>query len=201
MLITDTAQALPPANPIAALAEKIKEIVKLAREQGHLTFEDVGEILTEVFSAPMYLDQVFAKLRELEIEVVDAAEVDNIKPTGQEDEDGGSRRLDALDDPVRMYLKQMGAVPLLTREQEVEISKRIEEAETEVRQIVYHFGFAAKEHIALAEKLLSNPPRERFDHVVLDKKVDSRETYLQTLRRLTARVQELDQEVDQHFNH
>ncbi len=201
VLITDTAQALPPANPIAALAEKIKEIVKLAREQGHLTFEDVGEILTEVFSAPMYLDQVFAKLRELEIEVVDAAEVDNVKPTGQEDEDGGSRRLDALDDPVRMYLKQMGAVPLLTREQEVEISKRIEEAETEVRQIVYHFGFAAKEHIALAEKLLSNPPRERFDHVVLDKKVDSRETYLQTLRRLTARVQELDQEVDQHFNH
>ena len=197
---TDTVCALPPADIAAALTEKIKEIVKLAREQGHLTFDDVGEILTETFSAPTYLDQVFAKLRELEIEVVDAAEVDNVKPTGQEDEDGGSRRLDALDDPVRMYLKQMGAVPLLTREQEVEISKRIEEAETEVRQIVYRFGFAAKEHIALAEKLLSDPPRERFDHVVLDKKVDSRETYLQTLRRLVARVQQLDQEVDQHYN-
>jgi len=201
VLETATAQTLSPADPITALAEKIKEIVKLAREQGHLTFDDVGEILTEAYSTPAYLDQVFAKLRELEIEVVDAAEVDNVNSARREDEDGGSRRLDALDDPVRMYLKQMGAVPLLTREQEVEISKRIEAAETEVRQIVYRFGFAAKEHIALAEKLLSDPPRERFDHVVLDKKVDSRDAHLQTLRRLIDRVRKLDQEVDQHFNH
>ncbi|MEI8288987.1 MAG: RNA polymerase sigma factor RpoD [Verrucomicrobiota bacterium] len=196
----DTAYALPPADSAPVLAEKIKEIVKLARDQGHLTFDDVGEILTEAFSAPKYLDQVFAKLRELEIEVVDAAEVDNVKPAENEDGDGSSRRLDALDDPVRMYLKQMGAVPLLTREQEVVISKRIEEAETEVRQIIYRFGFTAKEHIALAEKLLSNPPRERFDHVVLDKKVDGREAHLQTLRRLMLRVRELDQEVDRGFN-
>ena len=142
---------LSAAAVTAALTEKIKDLVRLAREQGQLTFDDVGEILTDTFSAPLYLDQVFAKLRELEIEVVDAAEMDNVKSADQEDEGGGDRRLDALDDPVRMYLKQMGAVPLLTREQEVEISKRIEEAETELRKIVYRFGFAAKEHIALAE--------------------------------------------------
>ena len=192
--------ALPPAAATtAALAEKIKELVRLAREQGQLTFDDVGEILTETFSAPLYLDQVFAKLRELEIEVVDAAEMDNLKTADQEDESGGDRRLDALDDPVRMYLKQMGAVPLLTREQEVEISKRIEEAETELRKIVCGFGFAAKEHIALAEKLLADPPRERFDRVVLDKKVDGREAHLRTLQRIIARVRELDAEVDRHF--
>ena len=89
--------------------------------------------------------------------MVDAAEVDRVKPVKprkEEDEDG----LDALDDPVRMYLKQMGAVPLLTREQEVEISKRIEAAETELRKIVYGFGFTGKEHLALAEKLLVDPP-------------------------------------------
>ena len=126
-------------------------------------------MLTEEFSTPAQLDHVFAKLRELEIEVVDAAEVDRVKPPDKEELEEDDNRLDSLDDPVRMYLKQMGAVPLLTREQEVEISKRIEAADNELRKVVYSFGFAGKEHIALAEKLLAEPPRERFDRVVLDK--------------------------------
>ncbi|HEY5042471.1 MAG TPA: RNA polymerase sigma factor RpoD [Verrucomicrobiae bacterium] len=183
-----------------ALAEKIKDLVRLANEQGRLTFDDVGEILTEEFSAPANLDHVFAKLRELEIEVVDAAEMDHVKPVDKEDAEEDEQRLDALDDPVRMYLKEMGAVPLLTREQEVEISKRIEVAENDLRKVVYGFGFAGKEHIALAEKLLADPPRERFDRVVLDKKVDNRDAHLKTLQRLAARVRELDAAVDRHFN-
>jgi RNA polymerase primary sigma factor len=190
----------PSADPVAAIAEKMKELVRLAHEQGQLTFEDVNEVLTEEFSTPAHLDVVFAKLRELEIEVVDAAEVDRVKPANAEEAEEDEGRMDALDDPVRMYLKQMGAVPLLTREQEVEISKRIEVAETELRKIVYRFGFTGKEHLALAEKLLADPPRERFDRVVLDKKVASRDTHLKTLQRLVARVREVDLEVDHHFN-
>src|SRR5204862_3938637 len=116
---------------------------------------------------------IYIRLRSLEVEIVDQAEVDRLKAPEPEEED--KTRLDILDDPVRMYLKQMGQVPLLTREQEVEISKRIEEAENEVRDILYSFGFAGKEHIALAEKLVSEPPKERFDRVVLDKKIDSRD--------------------------
>ncbi len=192
------ADALPFTD---ALAEKIKELVRLAKEQGQLTFDDVGELLTEQFTEPAHLDQVYSKLREMEIEVVEAAEVDRVKPAGKEDEDEEDHRhLDSLDDPVRMYLKQMGAVPLLTREQEVEISKRIEAAEADVRRIIYRFGFASKEHIALAEKLLTDPPRERFDRVVLDKKVDSREEHLRTLVRLMAQARELDTRADRHFN-
>jgi len=195
------ADAIPILSPANALTEKVKELVRLAREQGQLTFDDVSEVLTEEFSTPAHLDQVFAKLRELEIEVVDAAEVDRVKPANAEDTEEEEVRLDSLDDPVRMYLKQMGAVPLLTREQEVEISKRIETAETEVRKIVYGFGFTAKEHLALAEKLLADPPRERFDRVILDKKVGSRETHLKTLQRLIIRVREMDLEVDHQYNH
>jgi len=192
--------AVAIADPLIALAEKIKELIRLAKEQGQLTFDDVGEILTEEFSTPANLDHVFAKLRELEIEVVDAAEVDRVKPLDKEDVEEDDSRLDALDDPVRMYLKQMGAVPLLTREQEVEISKRIEVAENELRRVIYRFGFTGKEHIALAEKLLADPPRERFDRVVLDKKVDSRDTHLKTMQRLVVKVREMDAEVDRHFN-
>src|SRR6185503_3060035 len=104
-----------------------------------------------------------------------------------------------LDDPVRMYLKQMGQVPLLTREQEVEISKRIEDAENEVKKIIYSFGFAGKEHIALAEKLISEPPKERFDRVILDKKIEGRDNHLKALRRLVKDVRVIDQNVDDKY--
>jgi len=188
------------AEPATLLTEKVRELVRLAHEQGQLTFDDVNEVLTEEFSTPPHLDQVFAKLREMEIEVVDAAEMDRVKPVNAEEVEEDDVRLDSLDDPVRMYLKQMGAVPLLTREQEVQISKRIETAETELRKVVYRFGFTAKEHLALAEKLLADPPRERFDRVVLDKKVGSREAHLKLLKRFIIRVRAMDQEVDRHFN-
>ncbi len=178
----------------AELSEKIKDLVRLAQEQGHLTYSDISEVLPENIVTPERLDEVFSKLRALEIEVVEQAEVDNIKKPDADEED--SVRLDILDDPVRMYLNQMGQVALLTREQEVEISKRIEAAESEVTKIIHSFGFAAKEHIALAEKLLVDPPRERFDRVVLDKKVDSRDAHLRVLHRLVARVREIDGDVD-----
>ena len=76
----------------------------------------------------------------------------------------------------------MGKVPLLTREQEVEICKKIEDAELEMKRLVYSLGFAAKEHIAIAEKLLSEPPKERFDRVIVDKQVANRDGHLRNLR-------------------
>ena len=102
-------------------------------------------------------------------------------------------RLDILDDPVRMYLKQMGQVPLLTREQEVEISKRIEEAEASMQGVLYRFGFVAHAHIDLAQRLLDS--RERFDRVILDKKIESRERYLKTLPRLCQQLQRFADEI------
>jgi len=190
--------AAAPSDYTTELAAKIRELVQTAKEQGHLTYEEISEALPEVLSAPEALDEIFAKLRELEIEIVDQAGVDTVKEA--EDDEIEPRHLDALDDPVRMYLKQMGAVPLLTREQEVEISKRIETAENELRAIVFSFGFAGKEHIALAEKLLTDPPRERFDRVVVDKYAADRESHLKQLSKLVARAREMDAEVDRHFN-
>ncbi len=180
------------------LSEKIKELVRLAQEQGHLTYNDLNEVLPENVVTPEILDEVFSKLRGLEIEVVDQAEIDRVKTPDADEEE--TVHLDALDDPVRMYLKQMGQVPLLTREQEVEISKRIEAAENEMRKIVYSLGFAGKEHIALAEKLIADPPRERFDRVVLDKKVDGRNSHVGVLARLVARARELDKDADHKYN-
>jgi RNA polymerase primary sigma factor len=180
------------------IAEKIKELVRLAQEQGQLTHGDINDVLPESEATPEKLDEIFSKLRALEIEIVDQAEVDNVKKPEADEEE--TTRLDILDDPVRMYLNQMGQVALLTREQEVEISKRIEVAEAGVTKIVYSLGFAGKEHIALAEKLLAEPPRERFDRVVLEKKVDSRDAHLRSLRKLIEKVRQTDEEVDQKYS-
>ncbi len=182
----------------AELAEKIKDLVRLAQEQGYLTYGDINDALPDGRVSPDELDEIYIKLRNLEVEIVDQAEVDRVKQPEPE-EDDEKARLDILDDPVRMYLKQMGQVPLLTREQEVEISKRIESAEEEVKRIIYSFGFAGKEHIALAEKLVSEPPKERFDRVILDKKVEGREDHLRALRKLIKSVREADRRVDEQY--
>jgi RNA polymerase primary sigma factor len=203
--ITVNGQPAPHAGPItfanrsAEIAEKIKELVRLAQEQGYLTYGDVNDALPDTLISAEELDEIYIKLRNLDVEIVDQAEVDRVKQPEQ-DEEEDKTRLDILDDPVRMYLKQMGQVPLLTREQEVEISKRIEDAENELKEVIYSFGFAGKEHIALAEKLVSEPPKERFDRVILDKKVDNREAHLRALRKLIRQVRELDQRVDEKYS-
>jgi len=180
------------------ITEKIKELVRLSQEQGYLTYNDINEALPDNLCGPEGIEEIIIQLRNLEIEIVDQAEVDRVKQPEPEEEEEKSR-LDILDDPVRMYLKQMGQVPLLTREQEVEISKRIEDAENEVKRIIHSFGFAGKEHIALADKLVSEPPKERFDRVVLDKKIEGRENHLKALRKLVKTVRELDQRVDEEY--
>ena len=133
------------------------------------------------------------------MEIVEAPDLERPKPAEPVEEEEESR-LDILDDPVQMYLRQMGKVPLLTREQEVEICKRIEEGETAARRILFGFGFTGKEHVALAEKLLSDPPRERFDRVIVDKKVESRASHLAILRRLVKRARALDLQLDKAFD-
>jgi RNA polymerase primary sigma factor len=183
-------------NPNATgidLTETVKTLLHLAQENGYVTYDDINDILPDGLN-PDDLDQLFTKLRNLDVEIVDQAEAERAKPPEPEEEDDA--RLEILDDPVRMYMNQMGKVPLLTREQEVEICKKIEDAEIEMKRIVYSFGFTAKEHIAIAEKLLSEPPKERFDRVVVDKKIANRDGHLRDLRRLIKAIHTRDQKVD-----
>src|SRR2546425_4834532 len=175
---------------------KIKELIKLAKEQGYLTYGDINDILPENIVSAEELDSIMTMLRSMDIEIIDASEVDRFKREAEEEKETQKvdSRLDILDDPVRMYLKQMGQVPLLTREQEVEISKRIETAENHVKQIINNFGFTAKEHLSLAKRLIHG--KERFDRVIIDKKIDSREQYMRALPKLCKRVEKTDAVVD-----
>ena len=181
------------------LKEKIKELVHLAQDQGHLTISDINEALPKDLVTPEKLDEVFAKLKSLDVEIVEQLDSAPRQKPVESASEAEKSRLDILDDPVRMYLKQMGQVPLLTREQEVEISKRIEAAELEVKRILYSLGFTAKEHIALAEKLTADPPKERFDRVTVDKVIETRDKHIKALHRLIKKVREEDTEVDKKY--
>jgi len=90
---------------------------------------DLNESLPDSVNEPDEMEAIMMRLRSLEIDIIDSSDVDRHKdgqkPQDDEEEEKVETKLDVLDDPVRMYLKQMGQVPLLTREQEVEISKRI----------------------------------------------------------------------------
>ena len=102
------------------LTEVVKTLLHLSQENGYVTYDDINDVLPDNLN-PDDLDELYTKLRTLDIEIVDQAEVDRAKPAAAEPEPDDDARLEILDDPVRMYMNQMGKVPLLTREQEVEI--------------------------------------------------------------------------------
>ncbi len=219
-----TAQEKRQTEELSAFLQgKVRELVKRFKEDDFLSYSDVEEILPDATADD--LDRVFMELRKLDIELEKDSDL-NTKESGGDDSDDDKTKgdQDILDDPVRMYLKQMGQVPLLDRDQEVEISKRIEIAENQVKDIIYNMGFAGKEHVALAEKLIAETPRERFDRVVQlqeklqdkntalvnrpgmeedesnyelvqDQKAESRDSYARSLRRLIKTVMAQDEKV------
>ena len=190
-----------PAQRSLEVQSRIRDLIKLAKEQGYLTFDDLNEALPVEVTDADELDAILTRLRRMEIDIIEASEVDRYKDgkkdTEEEEEEKTEAKFDILDDPVRMYLKQMGQVPLLTREQEVEISKRIEEAEIMVQRLINRFGFIAQAHLDLAQKLTEGG--ERFDRVILDKKIESRERYMKLLPRLCRQVEKLDGSIGQQY--
>ncbi|MBU6180364.1 MAG: RNA polymerase subunit sigma, partial [Verrucomicrobia bacterium] len=203
--IMDPAAASESLSPLDApeFRPVIRDLIRLAKEQDYLTFDDINEALPDTETDLELLEELIARLRTMKFRIIDSAEVDNLKgvPVGdsedsaddEEDDESEKRRsadregrLDILDDPVRMYLKQMGQVPLLNREQEVSISKRIEKSEAEVKKILCRFGFIPDAYLDLASRLEQGD--ERFDRLILDKKIESRARYLKNLDKLREQV-------------
>ncbi len=178
-----------PAAPldVEERNEKIKDLIKLAELQGYLTYEDINDIIPDSVIKADELESYLSLLRGMDIEVIESSAVDKFKKDNAgKDRAAKAGKLDFFDDPIRMYLHQMGQVPLLTREQEVEICKRIEKAEVGVRQHFNRFGFSGYMYLDLVERLENG--EERFDRVVVDKFVDSRDKYLEALPAIKAEV-------------
>ena len=129
------------------------------------------------------IESYLAILRGMDIEIIDASDVERFRSEhDQEEQRGRGSRMDFFDDPIRMYLHQMGQVPLLTREQEVEICKRIELAESKEREMFNQFAFTPRLYLELIDRLETGT--ERFDRVVTDKFADSRDAYMEGVGKI-----------------
>ncbi len=172
--------------------ERIRLLIRLSKEQGYLTWDDINEALPESVENQEEFDNVISILQNLEIEILEPDQVEDYKARQEEAEEEESRTSnnDILDDPVRMYLKQMGQVPLLTREQEVEISKRIENAELKAQTALFEAAIVGQYIGTLGAKLLTR--EERFDRLVIDKKIESRDAYFKSLPKLVEAVQKAE---------
>ncbi|HXC98190.1 MAG TPA: sigma-70 family RNA polymerase sigma factor [Verrucomicrobiae bacterium] len=190
-----------PTSPEAA--EEFKDLVWLAREQGCLTSIDIGDALAERGVKPEEMEAIRFKIQKLEVKIVDPGELEGDKEADKAREAAPKSkhrdRADASGDPVRIYFQQMSRFPMLTNEQEREIFRRMEQVTRDIRKNMYKFGFMAGEHVAIAERLLAQPPRERIDRVMLDTKVEAREETLAMLGKLVKQVRKLDAEADWIF--
>ena len=195
------AEARSEADHKKILNDKILNLVKISKEQGYLTVQDINENLTENLNNPDEIENVINILGNLDVDILDTDEIAGFKSREAEREEKQVKasQNDNIDDPVRMYLKQMGQVPLLSRDQEVSISKRIETAENKASKALFSVALTNLFQIDLAKKLMNR--EERFDKIVLDKKIESREKYFKSeLPKYLERAEKLEEKLEKAWS-
>ena len=152
--------------------KEVKKLIDLGKEKGYLTYDDVNDMLPAEVVSPDQIDDVMSIFGEMDIEVVDANQRVSLGGAGEdlaeeeEDEKEIESEVDGdmigkTGDPVRMYLREMGTVSLLSREGEVEIAKKIEEGEKQVIDEVLSSPLALTYVLDLGEKLAQHDIRVR----------------------------------------
>ncbi|HXV74853.1 MAG TPA: RNA polymerase sigma factor RpoD [Candidatus Polarisedimenticolaceae bacterium] len=136
--------------------EEVRQLVNMGRERGFLALDEINELLPDdVSTSTDEIEEVFAVFEAHGIEVVDAETKEQLKVTVSTDPksktDVPPALLEKTNDPVRMYLREMGTVPLLTRQGEVSIARRIERGERRVVNALARSDYVVREIQALGE--------------------------------------------------
>jgi len=154
------------------IESQFEKLLALGKKKGHLTYEEINDFLPEEVISSDQIEKVFSMLDKENIEVIDTEQ--EIK-TGHKEEDGGNGKhvLDSarhsgseptearetvdigIEDPVKMYLRQMGQISLLSRQDEIRLAQEIEKAEEEYKMAVLSSPFIKEEVLSLANRLLS----------------------------------------------
>ena len=197
---------------IADVAE-VNQLISLGKEKGYLTYEEVNDVLPANLVAPEQIDDLMHIFGENEIEIVDTA-IQSDKPIEIETEKEEAKPEETkpeetkpeakpdnvtIDDPVRMYLREMGTISLLTREGEVEIAKRIEAGQNEVLAAVANCTVTLHEFSYLAD-LVKKSELTVFDFIVQVDSEDKKEVsekeetkrVMKTIRALTTQFKKTD---------
>ncbi|MBI5190338.1 MAG: RNA polymerase sigma factor RpoD [Nitrospirae bacterium] len=163
--------------------DEVKHLINVGKEKGYLTYDDLNNVLPPEVVSSEQIDNIMMMFGEMDIEVVDNAnderyarfiesedeeevkgpntysdlefeeEAEEAEEEEEEAYDLTPGTIGKTDDPVRMYLREMGTVSLLSREGEVEIAMRIEEGQREIAKTLYNMPAALGELISLADKL------------------------------------------------
>ena len=142
--------------------DEVKELILMGKERGYLLYDEVNDLLPEGICSSDELDSIFALFGSAGIEVIDSEQ--KFQDEGKKDEKPGDDAeegefdlsaitLDKTNDPVRMYLREMGTVPLLSREGEVEIAKRIEHGQKVVLKALSRSPLVVRELLSTADRL------------------------------------------------
>jgi RNA polymerase primary sigma factor len=152
--------------------EDLRRLISIGKEKGYLTYDEVNSALPEELVSSERIDDMMMIFDEMDIEIIDSSQkgkvlkekldkdadsMDEEEDTLPLEEDTGGR----VTDPVKMYLREMGMVCLLTREGEVEIAKRIEQGEQEVIDAIIDTPIGVKEILNLKEKIAQDKLRVR----------------------------------------
>ena len=143
--------------------DEVRQLIAIGKEKGHLSYDEVNELLPAEITSSDELDDLFTTFGNAGIEIVESEQKYREDKTRDQRSEGAEEpsldltpgTLDKTNDPVRMYLREMGTVPLLTREGEVEIAKRIEQGKLAAVKSISRTPTVAKGIIFMGEQLKS----------------------------------------------
>ena len=177
--------------------DEVKQLISIGKEKGYLLYDEVNELLPADITSSDELDDLFSTFGSAGIEVVDSEQkyredklLDRTGEGAEELElDLTPGALDKTNDPVRMYLREMGTVPLLTREGEVEIAKRIERGKLAVIKSISRTPTVARAIMTMGDHLKNEERSIRelvtfVDEELTDDKIEDRKR--QVLRQIEA---------------
>ena len=175
--------------------DEVRQLISIGKEKGYLLYDEVNDLLPADITSSDELDDLFSTFSSAGIEVVDSEktyrEEKLLDRTGEGAEevelDLTPGALDKTNDPVRMYLREMGTVPLLTREGEVEIAKRIERGKLAVIKSISRTPTTARAIMTMGDQLRADERSVRElvifnDEEITDEKIDDRKR--QILRQI-----------------
>ncbi len=138
----------------------IEQLISMGRERGYLTYKEVSDKLPQDSMYTDQIDDLLSKLSEMDIEIIDEQHAktkstpEKPKARRGEQEEGEPAEVESrIDDPVRMYLHEMGQVMLLTRDEEIALAKQVEEGETLVDAAMFKSDLVIKELLNLDTRL------------------------------------------------
>jgi RNA polymerase primary sigma factor len=176
---------------------RLKQLMDTGKEKGYVLYDEVNELLTEDYSGGRQLDDLLTELDSAGVEILEEPKLEFDKKL-EDGEELAELELaqdfsDKTNDPVRMYLREMGTVPLLTREGEIELAKRMERGQGAVRKALSRSSLVVRDVLALAETIEADPSSVR-DILVMPDLLVTDETIAEQCAELLATIAEIEKQ-------